>query len=267
MNGRINYIENCSRRDLLSTRLCDLGLTIKESDFQPRIDQLYAEIADKGIRFKPHVWISTSWFCPYGVPGFAVPFYLLHPRLTRLEKDYMGEVEGGTQKWCMQLLRHEAGHAIDNAFHLRKSRARQQLFGLSGDSYPLKYSPNPNSHEYVRHLGNFYAQAHPDEDWAETFAVWLTPNSNWPKQYQGWAAIEKLQLADRLLTSIYKKRQLVTNRETMEELSANTQTLREYFEDKQSLHTEQHAFSEQKLANKTKDVQHDFAKTKLWIFM
>lgn len=231
--SRQNPLENLSTRELLKLRLCDLKVDIKNTPIHSQIRQLYAEIKRTGIRFRPHVWVSTSWFSPYGVPGFALPFYLLHPRLAELEQKYIGEVEGGSPQWCMQLLRHETGHAIDNAFHLRKSKTRQRLFGLSGQLYPRRYAPNPRSRDFVIHLDNHYAQAHPDEDWAETFAVWLDPQNDWRTQYKGWRALEKLELANALLSSIARQDQKVFNLDTLDELSTCKQTLREYFEEKQ----------------------------------
>ncbi len=73
--------------------------------------------------FEPHFWLSAEWFSPDGVPGVAIPFYLAHPRLEKLERAQMLEVEGGTPDWCMKILRHEAGHAIDNAYRLRHAAA------------------------------------------------------------------------------------------------------------------------------------------------
>ena len=119
--------------------------------------------------------MSDEWFSPDGVPGVAIPFYLAHPRLERLERAHMLEVEGGTPEWCMSILRHEAGHAIDNAYKLRQRRRRQQIFGPSYKAYPQFYKPKPYSKSFVLHLDSWYAQSHPDEDFAETFAVWLNP--------------------------------------------------------------------------------------------
>ena len=109
------------------------------------------------------------------MPGVAIPFYLAHPRLEKLERAQMLEVEGGTPEWCMKILRHEAGHAIDNAYKLRQRRRRQQIFGPSYMQYPDYYTPKPYSKSFVLHLDSWYAQSHPDEDFAETFAVWLQP--------------------------------------------------------------------------------------------
>jgi hypothetical protein len=114
---------------LLDVRLCDLGLSIEGSWLEPRLATFFDELAARGLTFQPHFWLSAEWFSPDGVPGVAIPFYLAHPRLMKLEKTQMLEVEGGTPEWCLQILRHEGGHAFDNAYELRKRRKRVRLFG------------------------------------------------------------------------------------------------------------------------------------------
>ena len=157
-----------------------------------RIAQLRGELAARGLtRFDPHFWLSAEWFSPDGVPGVAIPFYLAHPRLEKLERTQMLEVEGGTPEWCMKILRHEAGHAIDNAYRLRNRLRRQRVFGPSYMQYPDYYTPKPYSKSYVLHLDSWYAQSHPDEDFAETFAVWLTPDSDWRTRYVDWPALQE----------------------------------------------------------------------------
>src|SRR5262245_20177629 len=156
---------------LLELRLCDLDLRIEGTALEERIAELNRELELRGLGFRTHVYRADEWFCPDGVPGIAIPFYLAHPRLERLELAQMLEVEGGTRDWCMRILRHEAGHAIENAYLLRRRRRRQELFGKSTQPYPDYYAPRPYSRSFVTHLDAWYAQSHPDEDFAETFAV------------------------------------------------------------------------------------------------
>ena len=177
--------------ELLSVRLCDLDLTLTSTWVEKCIERLYAELDHRGIRLRPHVWISEEWFSPDGVAGIAVPFFLLHPRLMRLERRMMLEVEGGTRKQCMMLLRHEAGHAVQHAWALHRRRRWQQLFGLNSEPYPDSYRPRPGSRKYVQHLDGWYAQSHPSEDFAETFAVWLSPRRKWQRRYNGLAGVRE----------------------------------------------------------------------------
>ncbi|HXH05464.1 MAG TPA: putative zinc-binding metallopeptidase [Vicinamibacterales bacterium] len=214
---------------LLDLRICDLKLSLAGSPVEPRLAQLEQELAARGLRFRPHVWLSDEWFTPDGVPGIAVPFYLAHPRLARLEESQMLEVEGGTPDWCMRILRHEAGHAIDNAYQLRRRARRVQLFGYSSRSYPEYYTPKPYSKSYVLHLDSWYAQSHPDEDFAETFAVWLTPDSDWRVRYKGWPALRKLEYMDELMAEIADQPPLVRTRRRVDPISRIRRTLRTHY--------------------------------------
>ena len=171
---------------------------------------------------------------PGDVPGIAIPFYLAHPRLMKLERKMMIDVEGGTWPECMGILRHEAGHAVQHAYQLQRRRRWQQLFGPSSKRYPNYYRPNPASRRYVQHLPLWYAQSHPDEDFAETFAVWLAPRSNWRTRYAGWPALKKLEYVDELMAEIAGKRPLLTTRERVDPLSRLTQTLAEHYQKKQA---------------------------------
>jgi Putative zinc-binding metallo-peptidase len=217
---------------LLDIRMCDLGVRIEGSSLEKRIAQLYDELADRGLLFRPHFWLSDDWFTPDGVPGIAIPFYLAHPRLARLEERQLLEVEGGTPTWCLRILRHEAGHAIDNAFDLRSRPGRQQLFGPSTQPYPDYYSPRPYSRSFVLHLDSWYAQSHPDEDFAETFAVWLNPRSDWRRRYEGWPALRKLEYVDSLMKEIAGRAPVLTTRRVVDPLHRIRRTLRQHYRKK-----------------------------------
>jgi hypothetical protein len=221
---------------LLNLRFCDLKLTIKGTPLEERIMQLYGELYRRHLKFRPHCWLSTEWFSPDGVPGIAIPFYLAHPRLAKLEFKHMYDVEGGTARWCMQLLRHEAGHAIDTAYRLHRRKRWRKIFGSYTKPYPSYYTPNPKSKNFVYHLDWWYAQSHPAEDYAETFAVWLQPGSNWRKVYEGWPVLKKLEYMNELMNSINDQTPPVRLRETVEPLSENKKTLREYYEEKRAFY-------------------------------
>lgn len=214
---------------LLDLRFCDLALSIEGSLVPACIEQLHAELDRHGLTFRPHYWLSEEWFSPDGNPGIAIPFYLAHPRLARLELAQMLEVEGGTPEWCMQILRHETGHAIENAYQLRRRPQRQKLFGKSSVPYPDYYTPKPYSKRFVLHLDRWYAQAHPDEDFAETFAVWLQPDSDWRDRYKGWPAMKKLEYVDSLMASLAGKPPRVTTQDPVEPLNELRTTLREHY--------------------------------------
>jgi Putative zinc-binding metallo-peptidase len=225
---------------LLDMRLCDLGLKIERTPLEACIRRIHRELDRRHICFRPHFWLSEEWFTPDGVPGAAIPFYLAHWRLERLERNQMLEVEGGTHKWCMRILRHEVGHAVDHAYQLHRRREWQRLFGKTSQPYPERYVPNPNSRHYVLHLDHWYAQSHPDEDFAETFAVWLKPRAMWRKRYQGWPALRKLEYVDRLMAEIADQPPTVRSRRVVEPLHRIRTTLRELYERKQTRYSQGH---------------------------
>lgn len=224
-----------TKRELLDLRFCDLGLTLSGTWVEPIIERVREELADRGLRVKPHFWLSDEWFSPDGVPGVAVPFYLAHPRLMRLEKSEIYEVEGGTQRTCLKLLRHEVGHAVDHAFRLARRRTWQRTFGKASQPYPEYYRPNPASRNFVLHLDGWYAQSHPSEDFAETFAVWLTPRARWQKRYRSWPrALEKLEYVDSLMRELAGRAPLVKSRAVENPLHKLKQTLREHYAEKKA---------------------------------
>jgi putative zinc-binding metallo-peptidase len=214
---------------LLGMRFCDLKLKIERTPLAARVRRLYRELDKRQIAFRPHVWLSEEWFSPDGVPGIAVPFYLAHPRLEKLERRMMRNVEGGSAESAMRILRHEAGHAIDTAYRLRRRKSWREVFGPASLPYPETYRARPGSRRYVQHLGEWYAQSHPCEDFAETFAVWLKPNSSWRRTYAQWPAFHKLEFVDELLSDVRGSRPPVRNREIVEPLRDNTRTLADHY--------------------------------------
>jgi putative zinc-binding metallo-peptidase len=214
---------------LLAVRMCDLHLTIEATEVQQRIARVNQELEARGLTFRPHYWLSDEWFTPDGVPGIAIPFYLSHPRLARLELAQMLEVEGGDEESCLRILRHEVAHALDNAYELRRRPRRRRLFGSPSQEYPEYYTPKPYSKSFVQHLDHWYAQSHPDEDFAETFAVWLDPQSNWAVRYADWPALRKLRYMDRLMREIAAQKPRLSSRRVVDPLSKLKKTLGEHY--------------------------------------
>jgi len=219
--------------ELLKLRIKDLGVQLEGTWLEECVDELHAELGRRGIRIRPHAWLSDEWFSSEATPGIAVPFYLAHPRLMRLERKKIIDVEGGSKAECMRILRHEAGHVMQHAYQLQRRRQWQKLFGRSSTPYPKHYRPNPASRNYVQHLRLWYAQAHPDEDFAETFAVWMTPRAKWRRRYEGWHALKKLEYMDELMEEVGDTRPLLTGRSVIEPSNRNRQTLAAYYAEKQ----------------------------------
>src|SRR6185295_8697691 len=221
-----------SDEKLLEVRMCDLELSLTGTDVERYIAQLDAELGARGLVFRPHYYLSDEWFTPDGIPAIAVPFYLAHPRLAKLELAQMLEIEGGDERTCLKILRHDAGHATDNAYHLRRKRTRRRLFGTPATPYPEYYTPKPYSKSFVQHLDHWYAQSHPDEDFAETFAVWLDPQSNWSIRYSGWPAHRKLEYLDRLMRDTARRRPRVRSKRQVDPLERLRKTLGEHYRKK-----------------------------------
>src|SRR5215467_12028669 len=226
--------------ELLALRICDLGLRLDQSDLKPRVDQLYEELAARGVSLRPDSYLGDEWFSPEGVPAIAIPFYLAHPRLKALELHQMLEVEGGTAEWCQMLLRHECGHAVDHAYRFSSRKEWQRVFGSPDTDYaPETYQPRPYSRGFVRHLPNWYAQAHPDEDFAETFAVWLASEpENWRQRYAGWKALEKLEYVHSLMTGVAGTKPSVTRGRRISEARKLRTTLARHYASRRKLYAE-----------------------------
>jgi len=205
LKNKKNILDDIQEEKLFSLKICDLPVAIEGTWLWECVQQLYKELEDKRIAFKPVCYLADEWLTPEGETCIGIPFYLAHPALTKLEKKMMLEAEGETKAWCMKLLRHEAGHAICYAYRLNKKRKWKEIFGSSSKEYADTYKFRPYSKNYVRHLDGFYAQYHPDEDFVETFAVWLTPEINWQERYQGWKALKKLQYVDHIMQGIQGK--------------------------------------------------------------
>jgi hypothetical protein len=214
---------------LLRVRFRDLKLEIAGSPVYADAERLGTELTRRGIRFEPHCWFSTEWFSPDGVPGIAIPFFLAHPRLLQLERRMMGEAEGSNRRWRMRLLRHELGHAIDTAFGLRRRRDVRHVFGNASARYARDYTVRPGSKDHVLHLEHWYAQSHPTEDFAETFAVWLQPRARWRAEYSGWPALRKLEFVDGLMSEIAGRKPSNRDRSVVAPLTDNGRTLGEHY--------------------------------------
>ena len=226
--------------EMLAFRICDLRVGIEGSELEARIGQFYDELTARGIAVRPDCYLGDEWFSPAGVPAIALPFYLAHPRLKALELRQMLEVEGGTAEWCQMLLRHECGHAVDHTYHFSSRKEWQSVFGSPDTEYtPETYRPRPHSRSFVRHLPNWYAQAHPDEDFAETFAVWLaTPPEEWRKRYHGWKALEKLEYVHALMHEAASSPPAVTRGRRISEARKLRRTLGRYYAARRKLYAE-----------------------------
>lgn len=224
--------------ELLEKKISDLHLQIAGTAVAPLIQKLYEELQSKNLIYRPPCFLADEWFCPVGIPVIGIPFYLAHSRLRSLEQKMMLEVEGGAKSEFMRLIRHETGHAYSFAFKLYKKQPWRKYFGRASEEYPETYRPRPYSRSYVLHLENWYAQSHPDEDFAETFAVWLTPGLNWRQKYRGWKALEKLEYIDHVMKGLAGKKAPHQPSFKPAEWSGLNQKLKTYYQKKKKEYAE-----------------------------
>lgn len=231
-----------SDEELLEMRVSDLHLRMAGSEVETCIEQIYRELEERKILFRPICYLADEWFVPEGDTVIGIPFYLAHPRLRELEMKMMMELEGGTRDNFMRLIRHEAGHAVYYAYRLNKNRWLRALFGHHRQKEDDSFRPKPYSRSYVQHLPNWYAQTEADEDFAETFAVWLTPNYDWKKQYQNWKALKKLEFVDKVMSDIAEKRPFVTTTDRPYSVSHMRYKLKTYYKRKREEYEEDYLF-------------------------
>jgi hypothetical protein len=215
--------------NLFGAPIRNLGLKIGGTRLEPVIDEFRAELANCGIKVVPRFHLSTEWGVPFGTVVIGIPFYLAHPDLTELHGEQVGHIEGFNRTDILRYLRHEMGHVINYAYRLYDLEAWVKLFGSINQPYREEYRPQPFSRRFVRHLPGWYAQKHPDEDWSETFAVWMTPGRDWRADYaQLPTALAKLEFCARTMTSLGDP--VVTAAELDEDVSGIHYSLAQYYE-------------------------------------
>jgi hypothetical protein len=209
----------------------DLALKIEGTGLEPVIAEFERELEAAGIRrVRARFYLSTEWGVPFGTVAIAIPFYLARPDLTALHAERTGHVEGAGRWELLRYLRHEMGHVVNYAYQLYDHEDWVKHFGPITRPYREEYRPEPFSRRYVRHLPGWYAQKHPDEDWAETFAVWMTPGLDWRGQYAGWPeALAKLEYCDDLMRGLSAVDPLVTEDELDEDVGEIPYTLDQYY--------------------------------------
>jgi hypothetical protein len=215
----------------LGTLIRDLGLTITGTDLESILHEFERELASKGIhRPRPRFYLSTEWGVPFGTVAIAIPFYLARQDLTDLHAQRVGHIEGSSRKDILRYFRHEMGHVVNYAYGLYKEPEWIRLFGDLGQPYAEEYRPIPFSPNHVRHLPGWYAQKHPDEDWAETFAVWMTPGRDWRAQYgRRPAALAKLTYCDQTMARLAERELPVTAADLDEDVGDLTFSVEQFY--------------------------------------
>jgi len=219
--------------NLWSMPIRDLDLTIAGTRLEPILDEFRGELAAVGLtRVRPRFYLSTEWGVPFETVSIAIPFYLARPDLTALHAEQVGHIEGFDRTDILRYLRHEMGHVVNYAYRLYDEEEWVKQFGSITQPYGEDYRPEPFSRRYVRHLPGWYAQKHPDEDWSETFAVWMTPGLDWRQEYAGWpVAAAKLAYCDRAMAAVRGRDPLVTAADVDEDVADIEYSLGHYYRD------------------------------------
>ncbi|MFL5244728.1 MAG: hypothetical protein ACJ8FY_21710 [Gemmataceae bacterium] len=218
-------------KSLWSTPIRDLKLTIEGTRLEPIVAEFQKELREAGItRVQPRFYLSTEWGVPFDTIAIAIPFYLARPDLVALHEEKVGHIEGFNRSDILRYLRHEMGHVINYAYQLYNEAEWVKLFGSISQPYEEEYRPLPFSHRFVRHLPGWYSQKHPDEDWAETFAVWMTPKRDWKKDYAGWpTALAKLEYCDRCMAMVRERDPIVIDTELDEDVGELEASLEKFY--------------------------------------
>lgn len=208
----------------------DLELEIEGTPLEPVLKDFEGELARAGVKLVPHFYLSTEWGVVPGTTALAIPFYLAHPELSEKHAVEVGHLEGRGREEQLRYLRHEMGHVVNYAWRLYDEEEWVKLFGPITRPYLEDYRPSPFSRRYVRHLPGWYAQKHPDEDWAETFAVWMTPGRDWRAEYaEHPMALAKLEYCDRTLVELRERPPVVTSSETDEEVAQIPYSVEQFY--------------------------------------
>ena len=226
MDARPSTFEPANPRH---TPIHKLNLEIAGTALEPVIAEFEREVRALGIRIEPHCYLSTEWGVPFPSVSIGIPFYLANDELTAYHGEQVGHFEGVGRWELLRYLRHEMGHVVNYAYQLYDNEEWVKIFGSMTQPYVEDYRPRPFSRDFVIHLPGWYAQKHPDEDWAETFAVWMTPGEQWREQYRDWPALRKLEFCDELMAQLAKIEPAITAIDADEAVASLAVTPEEYY--------------------------------------
>ncbi len=202
--------------ELLLTPLNRLPITIEDSFFGEALRVVRADLKRARIKYlEPQYYLSTGYGTVAGTTTIALGFYDCNDVLQEINHELRGFRY--TRDEIINIIRHEVGHAFAYGYKLYRRKDFRQVFKVKGNyfnTYPLtdRYveRANPWSRDFVNPGGDYYAQKHPDDDFAETFMVWLMPRYNWRRAYRRYpGALRKLEFVDKLVSEVRRTEPLI----------------------------------------------------------
>jgi hypothetical protein len=224
---------------LLKSSVASLTPPIEDAGFDHLFARLDEELSSKDLKhLKIETYFGDEWFCPDQSTAIAVPFWLADKRLKSIERKMIGYVEGETDDEFMRLLRHEAGHCVEHAYRLSKRQDWRAIFGNPNRPYdPDNVMTTPEHPNYVENLSGGYAQTHPEEDFAETFAVWLDPGRNCWDDYRARPhVLQKLLYVDEVLAECASKKPKRRKFSKISQARRMRRTLMSYYQQRMRQH-------------------------------
>ncbi len=164
------YSRDTLKLETLTTPINQLGLKIKGTLIDEAIRRTREDMARVGItQLNPTFYLSNGYGCVEGTTNIAVGFYDGNDLLRELNQEFRGWRYDPAD--ILQIVRHEVGHAFCYAYKLYRTKEFRRLFKVKGhffNTYPEHAGRrhNPWSADFVNPAGDFYAQTHPDEDFA-----------------------------------------------------------------------------------------------------
>ncbi len=182
----------------------DLGLAIAGTRLEVIVQEFFSELGRAGIlRLRPRLYLAENWGVSFQHAAIAIPYYLAHAELSRRHARDTGHAEDFHRVSVLRRLRHSMGHVANYAYRIYDRPDWIALFGPMSQPVAEPFLPRPFSRRHVKHLPAWHAQRHPDEDWAETFAVWMTPERDFHLEYEQWPeALAKLVYCSTLMRSL-----------------------------------------------------------------
>lgn len=223
--------ETFHERLSLTTPIRDMGLTITGTWLEPVLREFEVELHAAGIhRITPQFYLANEWGVSDSL-AIGIPFYLATPELIAVQAQRVGHVEGSTRPDILRYLRHEMGHVLCYAYRLYDDEDYVKIFGANTQPYVEEFHVEPFSRRYVRHLPGWYAQKHPEEDWCETFAVCITPGSNWRTEYADWPeALRKLEYGHQTIARIGDMEPLASSINQEDDISEFPGSVAQFYE-------------------------------------